>query len=67
MATITIDDINPAGDDINPAGAELFFDSESFMNELGDGELAHVKGGNSGVSIACTSGIAITHQLQEQQ
>jgi hypothetical protein len=26
-------------DDLHPTGAELFSDSESYMNELGDGEL----------------------------
>lgn len=26
-------------DDLRPTGAELFSDSESYMNELGDGEL----------------------------
>jgi hypothetical protein len=26
-------------DDLQPRGAELFSDSESYMNELGDGEL----------------------------
>jgi hypothetical protein len=38
MATIKIADIIPAG-------AELFTDFESFMNDLGNDELAHVQGG----------------------
>lgn len=54
MATIKIADIIPAG-------SELFADSESFMNELGNDELAYVQGGlrprgggfHSLISIAC--------------
>jgi hypothetical protein len=32
-------------DDLRPTGAELFSDSESYMNELGDGELELNYGG----------------------
>lgn len=38
MATINISDLNPTG-------TELFSDSESFMNELVDGELQIINGG----------------------
>ncbi len=34
-------------DDLHPTGAELFSDSESYMNELGDGELDIVVGGRT--------------------
>lgn len=39
MATIKIENLKPTG-------AELFFDSESFMNELRNEELGHVLGGD---------------------
>jgi bacteriocin-like protein len=38
MATINISDLRPTGSD-------LFSDSESYMSELGDNELASVNGG----------------------
>ncbi|RUT10211.1 hypothetical protein DSM106972_007060 [Dulcicalothrix desertica PCC 7102] len=38
MATIKISNLRPTG-------AELFSDSESYMNELGDSELVSVNGG----------------------
>jgi lactobin A/cerein 7B family class IIb bacteriocin len=38
MATINISDLHPTG-------SELFSDSESYMSELGDNELASVNGG----------------------
>jgi hypothetical protein len=38
MAYITISDLRPAG-------SELFADSESFMNDLVDGELEAISGG----------------------
>ena len=38
MASINISDLNTAGSD-------LFKDSESFMNDLVDGELGDIKGG----------------------
>ena len=31
--------------ELKPAGAELFSDSEGFMNELSDSELANINGG----------------------
>lgn len=31
--------------DLNPTGSKLFSDSESYMNELGDGELEMINGG----------------------
>jgi hypothetical protein len=42
MATITISDLRPAG-------SELFFDSESYLTELSDDELAGTQGGSSWV------------------
>ncbi len=33
--------------DLQPAGCELFQDSESFLNELTDGEVSQIKGGSS--------------------
>jgi bacteriocin-like protein len=48
MATIKIDNLTPAEiDNLKPAGVELFFDSESFMNELSNDELEHVQGGRA--------------------
>ena len=39
--------------DLQPTGSELFFDSESFLNELSDAEM-DIKGGWSSISIgAC--------------
>jgi hypothetical protein len=34
-------------DDLHPTGAELFSDSESYMNELGESELDLVMGGRT--------------------
>jgi hypothetical protein len=31
--------------DLHPTGSELFHDSESYMNELGDGDLDIINGG----------------------
>ncbi|MDV2998352.1 MAG: hypothetical protein N4J56_008057 [Chroococcidiopsis sp. SAG 2025] len=36
-------------DNLNPTGSELFSDSESYMNELGDNELDVVSGGIIGI------------------
>jgi hypothetical protein len=48
MPTIKIDNLTPAEiDNLTPAGAELFFDSESFMNELNNDELEYVQGGRA--------------------
>ena len=44
MAKIKVLDIKSASADIKPAGAELFGDSESFINDLKDNELT-VAGG----------------------
>ena len=38
MSTIKISDLHPTG-------SELFFDSESYMNELGTDELVDINGG----------------------
>jgi hypothetical protein len=38
--------------DLHPTGSELFHDSESYMNELGDGELDIINGGFSPISIS---------------
>ncbi|NEO66645.1 MAG: hypothetical protein F6J98_42250 [Moorea sp. SIO4G2] len=41
--------------DINPTGAELFLDTESFMNDLGDDEMG-IRGGDwSTTSHGCNS------------
>ena len=40
MATIAISDLRPAGSD-------LFLDSESFLNDLTDGELNSTHGGST--------------------
>ena len=42
--------------DLRPAGAELFLDSESFINELTDEELKLTKGGSwwiVALAVAC--------------
>ena len=51
MATIKISNLHPTG-------TELFSDSESYMNELDDGELVNVNGGFS--TPICTVPISIT-------
>ena len=43
MATINISDLRPTG-------SALFFDSESFMNELSDGEIGIYGGGTPAAS-----------------
>ena len=40
--------------DIKPAGVELFADSEGFLNELADSEIANINGGLSGVVVQNT-------------
>lgn len=47
--------------DIKPTGVELFADSEGFLNELTDGEIANINGGLQGpyetvVTNTCTLG-----------
>ncbi|URD48501.1 hypothetical protein [Chroococcidiopsis sp. CCNUC1] len=42
MATINISDLRPTG-------SELFSDSETYMNELGDNELDDINGGTGGL------------------
>ena len=55
MPTIKIDNLTPAEiDNLKPAGVELFFDSESFMNELSNDELEHVQGGRAAAAAADT-------------
>ncbi|QLE39982.1 hypothetical protein FD723_05570 [Nostoc sp. C052] len=49
MATIKISDLRPMG-------SELFFDSESYLTELSDDELAGTQGGSSW---ACVYGAAV--------
>jgi len=44
--------------DLHPTGSELFHDSESYMNELGDGELDIINGGFSPISISVRVSIA---------
>jgi hypothetical protein len=50
MASITISDLHASG-------SELFSDSESYMNELGDGELQII---NGGISTPLCASIAVT-------
>lgn len=45
-------------DDLRPTGAELFSDSESYMNELGDGELDIYGGKTSPVCRTIVKSIA---------
>ncbi len=60
--------------DLKPAGAELFSDSEGFMNELSDSELANINGGlvvtrtwaaNCGGSVTDTWAANCAGQLQD--
>ncbi len=39
--------------DLNPAGADLFLDSESYLNDLTEGEMANTLGGWGGSFISC--------------
>jgi hypothetical protein len=50
MANITISDLRPAG-------ADLFQDSESFLNELTHQEIGDVKGG---ILVLCTTTVVIS-------
>ena len=52
MATISISDLKPTG-------SELFFDSESYMSELGDSEINIINGGatTSPFCIAVSAGV----------
>ena len=36
--------------DLSPAGADLFLDSESYLNDLTEGEMINTLGGSSGGS-----------------
>lgn len=40
MASINISDLRPAGSD-------LFFDSETYMNEISEGEITSIQGGTN--------------------
>ena len=40
--------------DLNPAGADLFLDSESYLNDLTEGEMLVLTGGASPISTAFT-------------
>ena len=57
MANIKVNDIKSARADIKPVSAELFEDSESFINDLEDNELT-VAGGSQGSQ--CTSNLTLT-------
>ena len=46
MAKIKVNDIKSARADIKPFGAELFGDSETFINDLEDNELELTRGGD---------------------
>lgn len=39
---------------LHPAGSELFSDSESYMNELGDSELDATSGGSTPMCVTAT-------------
>jgi hypothetical protein len=43
--------------DLHPAGSDLFSDSESYMNEMSEGELTNVLGG-SGFWCGVAAGVA---------
>ncbi|MEH2205416.1 MAG: hypothetical protein V7K53_15260 [Nostoc sp.] len=54
--------------ELRPAGAELFYGSESFMNDLTDSELDITKGGmtpvfTAGVIVGFTVGLAVSAVL----
>lgn len=51
MATIKISNLHPAG-------SEFFLDSESYMNEISEGELNSINGG-TGVWCAISIGLSI--------
>lgn len=50
MANITIGNLSPAG-------SELFFDSESYMKEMSEGELTSINGGSFAVCVV--AGVAV--------
>jgi hypothetical protein len=54
MATINISDLRPTGSD-------LFSDSESYMNELGDSEVHTIHGGSS---LDCFAVSVVTRVVQ---
>ena len=43
--------------DLRPAGADLFLDSESYLNDLTEGEMLIFGGRNSGNSYQCSENI----------
>ena len=53
MASIKINNLQPAGSD-------LFNDSESYLNELTENELAMTHGGSSPLCVGIIIGITIT-------
>ena len=56
MANINIFDLRPAGADLlRPAGAgaDLFLDSESYLNDLTEGEMINTLGGCCRCSCRC--------------
>jgi hypothetical protein len=59
MSTIIISDISLS--DLSPAGLSLFSGSESFLNELSDGDLEGVNGGISwfGASLIVTAVVSL--------
>jgi hypothetical protein len=58
MATISISDLCPTGSD-------LFSDSESFMNDLIDGEIGAIQGGGWGFALTVVSLVVSTMFLFE--
>ena len=43
--------------DLRPAGADLFLDSESYLNDLTEGEMTNTLGGDS--QFFCSGGICV--------
>ena len=41
--------------DLRPAGADLFLDSESYLNDLTEGEVMNTLGGGKGISLISCS------------
>ncbi len=46
--------------DLRPAGAELFMDSESYLNDLTDAEMMNTKGASTPFCIGVIVGLTIT-------
>jgi hypothetical protein len=49
--------------DLRPAGSELFNDSESFLNELTEGELGVSGGARATLSISISISLSLTYSF----